>query len=206
MISAADEFYTLVAMGDFEQLPAKLDDESLAFYQAITKDVNLNFDSIYTIGQTFKVPYGALNFLMDFGQHMKNGADPSEFFKFLVIEDVSYFGLDGIFDIQEDKYKLGSEPMMGLSRQLNNQKSLTWMRLTPQHDKTYKVNILYNLRLHEYKFIERYKKARNQVEELSTREWLQLIYDQTGENKVDLTDLNRSILKKRETFHELHSR
>lgn len=202
MFTAAENIYQHIALGNFDQLPGLLDEESRTFYEAITDKTNLNFDSIYTIGQEQELPYTTLNFLMDYGRHMRKTEQAHDFFYFPVFENISYFNIDGIYQIEENEYQLGRDLKVGMSREVGDQKSLTWMHLTKEGT-AYKLNIMPNLALAEYRYYQYYKDAREKAKDLSVREWLWAIYDQTGENRINIRNLNQRLKEKEEKYIEL---
>lgn len=198
MFNYANKVYGNICMARFHELPPMLDDESYRFYQDMTEKDNLNFDSIYVIGEKYGLPYTALTYLMDYGRHMRQTENPADFFFFPVFEGISYFNIDGLFEIEESQYELGSKPRVGMSRDINGKKSLTWVQLTKASGNKYKLNILYNFRLAEYRYKAYYKEAREKARDASMREWLSAIYEQTGENKLDTELIYRQLDRKKE--------
>jgi len=82
--------YSDLRQTKFDQIENYLDDESKELLNILTKEENYNIDSLARIGEKYGIKYFCLQYYVRFGI-VENIIRKEDFFKFLIVEQISFF-------------------------------------------------------------------------------------------------------------------
>jgi len=177
LIAQFDKIYTHVEAGQFEELMPYLDNTSLAYLEKLGKSENLSFESSLAIGKEYGLPFFTTIYASVMKEHVESGAPVYDFFKYLVSQPISLFNLDYNYTTNIEKSTVKNGIYVAITREELSRKKLSYVNFI-EEDGTYKLNLIYFLRLQEKKLKKQKESAKElNYSDFSNEEFLKVVYD-----------------------------
>lgn len=186
MIEEYNKLYQKVQAGALDSISLFLDEKSISFYDKITDPQLLELEQVINLGMEYKLPYFSVMYLASCGEHMKNAGKPTDFYRYLANRDISFFSKYNIYKVSEEKTKIGDEGFVAIYRNEGGANKMTWAKFTRPDEKTFKYDLLYNLKLEEKRNRAIYKEQREDKKDLDMRSFLKSFYDSYNNQNCDL--------------------
>jgi len=186
MIEVYNELSDKIESGALDSIPHFMDQESLDFYEQITDPTKLSIDQVIRIGIKYKVPYFSILYLANCGEHIKSSKKSTDFFRYLANNDISFFSKFNVYQVSEEKSKIGDEGFVAIYRTEGGVNKMTWAKFTRPDSNTFKYDLLYNLKLEEKRNREIYKEQRSAKKEIDDETFFRELFDSYNNQNCDL--------------------
>jgi len=197
MIDQFNVIYDDILDLNFDAVEKHLDGPSKAFYDKVTSEKYLNIDSIIVLGTQNNMKYMLTDYLALNGDEIKLSNKKTDFYRFLGNADVSLFSFGKGFYVEKGKSKVGKEYFISLLRDDLTTTKRTWVKLNKDENGTYKLDLIYLLKLHEASLKKTFAELRSQYPKKTPNEVLSHFYWQnSGKNPEEYVDK----MKKMEAF------
>lgn len=177
LLLSLEILYDYVLKAELDQIYPLLDQESQVLVDKFTNPANQSADSLFLIGNRYRIPYLAFQFYADFTNPPIT--DRSDFFIFLLTRNVGIFDSEHYLEPIEEQMVQGSEAALPLGFLDQGQKKLRWTSFTQTEEQEYRYNLLYSMQLDEKKAEQIYKEL--QIGSgLDKDAYLRKLFDETG--------------------------
>lgn len=187
MFNTYKELNSAIRHEELDSVVQMLNPKSLEFYYKITDSKNLNLDSIVSIGMRYKVPYFSMKYLGSCGDFMRESSDPTDFFRFLAMSDISIFSNNYSYALLEEESRLEKDAFVAVYKKVNKVNKVNWVKFVRPDSSTYKYDLIYNLKLEERINRKIFKDQRKNYPKLSDEAFIKMYYPTFDKQNCGLT-------------------
>ncbi len=205
LINTYEALYSNVVSADFDSIENFLDHKSLNFYYKITDTSNLTIPKILEIGKKYRLSYLTIIYLATYGEHMKTNSKKSEFFRFLGLNQVSFFSFFDAYKSIKEKATTGVENFIPIQKTFKGTIKEGWVKFSKENE-TFRLDLIYTLQLKEGVFRKLHRAKRLELDNLSFEEYLMTVYEAHGRLTRNIAAEDDLIQKRKEAVKELNQK